>query len=133
MTIVKLFREEVVEGFYRGEFIVLDIEDGVELGNVQHVADFLGKVEQFQFASRVADCGKAADELADARTVEVVDVGKVQDDFLLAMGEEIAHRVAEFPNLVTQDDAPVDVEDGDVRDFAAIDFQRHVRLVVREW
>ena len=77
----------------------LDVEDGVELGNVEDVVDFLGEVEEFEFAAGVADCGEAADEFAHAGAVEIVDVGEVEDDFLLAMGDEIADSVAEGPDL----------------------------------
>ncbi len=38
-----LFGEEVVEGFYGGEFVFLYVEDGVELGDVEDVLDFLGE------------------------------------------------------------------------------------------
>ncbi len=61
-----LFGEEVVEGFYGVELVVLDIEDGVELGDVEDVVNFLGEAEEFEFAPGVADGGVAGDELADA-------------------------------------------------------------------
>ncbi len=38
-----LFGEEVVEGFYGGEFVVFDVEDGVELGDLDDVVDFFGE------------------------------------------------------------------------------------------
>ena len=38
-----LFGEEVVEGFYGVEFVVFDVEDGVELGDIEDVLDFLGE------------------------------------------------------------------------------------------
>ena len=42
-----LFGEEVVEGFYGGEFVVFDVEDGVELGDLDDVVNFLGEAEEF--------------------------------------------------------------------------------------
>ena len=42
-----LFGEEVVEGFYGGEFVVFYVEDGVELGDLDYVVDFLGQAEEF--------------------------------------------------------------------------------------
>jgi hypothetical protein len=38
-----LFCEEVVEGFYGGEFVLFYVEDGVELGYVENVLNFLGE------------------------------------------------------------------------------------------
>ena len=62
-----LFGEEVVEGSHGGEFIVFDVEDGVELGDVEDVIHFLGEVEELEFASGVADGSEAANEFSDAR------------------------------------------------------------------
>jgi hypothetical protein len=55
----KLFGEEVVEGFHGGEFVVFYVEDGVELGDVEDVLNFLGEAEEFEFAACVADGGEA--------------------------------------------------------------------------
>ena len=68
-----LFGEEVVEGFYGGEFVVFDVEDGVELGDVEDVVNFLGEVEELEFSAGIADGGEAADEFSDAGAVEVID------------------------------------------------------------
>ena len=113
-----LLGEEVVERLYGGEFVVFDVEDGVELGDVEHVVDFLGEVEELEFASGVAQGRETGDEFADSGAVEVVDMGEIEDDFLFALCDEIANRVAQFADLGAEDDAPLDVEDGDVRDFA---------------
>jgi hypothetical protein len=117
----RLFGEEVVEGFYGGEFVVFDVEDGVELGDVEDVVDFLGEVEEFEFAAGVADGGEAADEFADAGGIDVIDLGEVEDDFFLAGGDELADGVAELSGFVAEGDASVDVDDGDVADFAGGD------------
>jgi hypothetical protein len=56
-----LLGEEVVEGFYGGEFVVFYVEDGVELGDVEDVLNFFGEAEEFEFAAGVADGGEAGD------------------------------------------------------------------------
>jgi hypothetical protein len=114
----KLFCEEVVEGADGGEFVVFDVEDGVELGDVKDVLHFLGEAEEFELASGFADGGEAADKFSDAGAVDVVDAGEIEDDLLLAFSEEIANGVAEVADFIAKDDAPVDVEDHDVSDFA---------------
>src|ERR1700680_873357 len=40
-TFAHLLGKEVVEGFYGGEFVVFDVEDSVELGDVEDVVNFL--------------------------------------------------------------------------------------------
>src|ERR1700733_13114095 len=113
-----LFGEEVVEGFYGGEFVVLDIEDGVELGDVEDVVNFLGEVEELEFSAGVAGGGEAADEFSDAGAVEVIDVGEVEDDFLFALGDEGTDFIAESADFGAEDETSMNVEDGDVIDFA---------------
>ncbi len=117
----KLFGEEVVEGFYGGEFVVFDVEHGVELGDVEDVVNFFGEAEEFEFAARVADGGEAADQFADAGGVDVIDAGEIEDDFFLAVGDELVDGLAEASGFVAEGDAAVEVEDGDVTDFASGD------------
>ena len=116
-----LFGKEVVEGFYGGEFVVFDVEYGVELSDVEDVMDLLGEVEQFEFAAGVAHGGEAADKFTDPGAVDVVDVGEVEDDFFLAVRDQLMHSVAERADFFTEDDAAVDIDDGDVTDFAGGD------------
>ena len=116
-----LLGEEVVEGFYGGEFVFFDVEDGVELGDIEEVVNFLGEVEEFEVAAGVADGGVAADQFSDAGGVDVIDVGQVEDDFFLAGSDELADGVAEFAGFVAEGDASVEVDDGDVADFAGMD------------
>jgi hypothetical protein len=53
-------------------FVVLHVEDGVELGDLEQVVDFAGQVEQLQLAALVADSGVGAHQLADARAVDLI-------------------------------------------------------------
>src|SRR5580693_3670720 len=113
-----LFSEEVVEGFYGGEFVVFDVEDGVELGDLDDVVNFLGQAEEFQFATSAADGCVAADQFAYAGGIDVIDLREIEDDFFLAIDQELADGVAELSGLVAQGDASDNVDDGDVADFA---------------
>src|ERR1017187_9922709 len=116
-----LFGEEAVEGFYGGEFVIFDVEDGGELGDVGGVANFFGEGGEFEFAAGVADGDEAADEFADAGGVDVVDVGEVENNFLFVGGDELADGVAGLAGFVAESDASVEVDDGDVADFASGD------------
>ena len=42
-------------------FVVFNVENGIELGDLQQVVHFLGQVQQLQFATLVAHGGKGAD------------------------------------------------------------------------
>src|SRR6266496_1593509 len=112
--LLHLLGEEVVEGSDGGKFVILDVEDGVELGDVEDVLDFLGEVEELEFASGVAHGGEAADEFSYAGAVDVVDAAEVEDDLLLAISNKVADSVAEVADFIPENDAAIDVEDGDV-------------------
>jgi hypothetical protein len=120
-----LLREEVVERSDGGEFVVFDVEDRVELGDVEDVVYFLSQVEELELAAGVADRGKAADEFSYARAVDIVNADQVEDNLLLAVGDEGADGVAEIADLIAEHDAASDVEDDDVSDFAGIYLQGH--------
>src|SRR5215469_18336258 len=60
---------ELPERFDRCRLVVLHVEDGVQLGDLQQVMDLLGQVQQLQFPALVADGSVGADQLADPRTV----------------------------------------------------------------
>src|SRR5271170_4421786 len=66
----------------RRRFVVFDVEDGVQLGDLQQIVDFLGQVQQLQFAAAVLDRREGADQFTDARAVDVADVAQVQEDLL---------------------------------------------------
>jgi hypothetical protein len=115
-----LLREEVIEGSYSRELVVFDVEDRVQLGDVKNVVDFLSQVEQFQFAACVTDGREAADELSHSRAIDIVHTGEVENNLFLAVGDKVANGVAEITDFFAQNDAAVNVEDGDVSDFASI-------------
>src|SRR5579871_4676445 len=121
----QLLGEEVIERFHGVKFVVFDVEDGVELGDVEDVFDLLGEIEQLEFAAGVADGGEGADQFADPGAVDVIHLGEVQDDLLLAFAEQIPDGGAEIVNLIAEDDTSAQVQDGDVRHFAGIDGERH--------
>src|SRR5450755_4604119 len=105
ITPAGLLGEEVVEGTHGGEFVVFDVEDGVELGDVEDVVNFLGEVQELQFAAGVADGGEAAHEFSDTGAVEVVDAVEVEDDLFLAFSDQGADGVTESVDFFAEDDA----------------------------
>jgi hypothetical protein len=120
-----LFGEEIIEGFYRREFVILDVEYGVELGHVENVVNFLAEAQELEVAARVPHRGEAADQLAHAGGVDVIDVSQVENNFFLALCNQPVDRVPQLPGFIAQSDAPVDIDDGNVADFACGD--GHVR------
>ena len=68
--------------------------------------NFLGEVEELELPPALRTVVKLPRD-SDARAVEVVDAAEVEDNFLLAFGDQSADGVAEYVNLFRQDDRPV--------------------------
>ena len=49
----------LTKGAHGCSFVVLNVEDGIQLGDLQQVVHFLGQVQQLQFATLVATEVKA--------------------------------------------------------------------------
>ena len=56
----------LLEGTDGAGFVVVDVEDGVELGQLQHIVHLFGEAEQFEACALVLDRGVGADQLAQA-------------------------------------------------------------------
>src|SRR5215469_4231016 len=104
----KLFGERLD----RLAFVVLDVEDGVELGDLEQVVNFLGEVEQLELAALVANGSERADQLADSGAVDVGHVAEVEQDFLLAFGNQVFHRFTQDHAAFAQGDATAHIDDG---------------------
>jgi hypothetical protein len=64
-----VFRREwpdLLERFDRRSFVVFHDEDGVELGDLKQVVDFLSEVQQLEFATLILGGGEGADQFTDA-------------------------------------------------------------------
>src|SRR5260370_11271861 len=83
----------LLERFDRGSFVVFHVEDGVKLGDLQQVVHLLGEVQQLEFATLILGRGEGADQLADSRAVNIVDVLQIQDNLFVAFAQHLAHRV----------------------------------------
>src|SRR5581483_7600712 len=94
-------------------FVVLHVEDGVQLGDLQQVVHFLGEVEQLEFAALVADAGESADQFADAGAVDVINVSEVEQDLLVALGDQVADGVAQDHAAFAEGDTSAQIYDCD--------------------
>src|SRR5437868_7137632 len=76
----------LLERLYGSRLIILNVEDGVQLGDLQQIVDLLGQLQQLQLAALILCGGKGADQFADPRTVDVIHIRQVQQNFLVALG-----------------------------------------------
>src|SRR6266705_2923297 len=59
----------------RSVFVCKHIEDSVQLGDLKKIADFLRQMQQLQVPALILHCREPANQFADPRAVDVVDVG----------------------------------------------------------
>ena len=55
-------------------FVIMNFEDGVELGDLEQVMDPFGEAEEFELAVLAGDGGVAVDKLADAGAIDVANL-----------------------------------------------------------
>ena len=60
------FEMRLLERLYGGGFVVLYVEDGVKLRDLEQIVDLLGEVQQLQFAALILGGGEGAYEFANA-------------------------------------------------------------------
>ena len=119
-------KELAAESSYRRGLVVHYVEDGVQLRILQHVVDLLGQVQQLQLAALVADRSKGPEQGVDARTVNVVDVAQVQQDFLVSLAEQTFDRVAQHRDVFALLETSTQVNDGDAIYLPGACFYAHV-------
>ncbi len=68
----------LAERLHRAGLVISDVEDGVQLGDLQQVMNFLGQVEQFEFSTLVANRGEGADQLTNPRAIYIGHFAQIQ-------------------------------------------------------
>src|SRR5262249_37467455 len=109
----------------RGRFVVLNIENSVELRNLQQVVDLLGQIEQFQVAALVTDRSEGTDQLANAGAVNIGDIAKIQKDFSLSFAEEVLHRLAQHGAAFAQGDTAAQVHNSNAAHLPVASLHGH--------
>src|SRR5665213_2010204 len=106
-------------------FIVENVEDGVELGDLQQVLDLLGQLQQLEGAAGVLDRRQGADQLADAGAVDVIDVRQIEEDLVGTLGQDVAYGVPDGYASLTQHNLSTQIQDCDSVDFPARKLHAH--------
>src|SRR5579864_7677294 len=82
----------------------MHVENRVELGDLQQVFDPLGEIEQPELPSLVGHRGEAGNQLPNSRAVNIRDLAKVQQEFLMVFADHIAQGVAQGTGAFAQGD-----------------------------
>src|SRR5579864_3590554 len=96
-----------------GGFVVFYVENGIKLSDLQQIVHLFGEIEQLQLAALVLGGSESADQFADAGAVDIIDFGQIQHNLLVALGQQIAHGVAQDDAAFAQRDATAGVYNRD--------------------
>src|ERR1700722_8279416 len=117
--------EALAEGLDRAGFVVFHVEHGVQLGDLQQVMNFLGQVEQLEFATLITHGGEGADQLANARAVDIVHIAEVQQNLLLSFGKQVANYILEDDAAFAEGDPAAAIHDGDAVNLTCTGLHAH--------
>src|SRR6185436_1896920 len=95
-------------------FRVVDLEHGVELRELEQFLDALRRVDENQLAVLIRELAEVADQLTDARRVDVVDLREVDDDVRALVLEHILESRREELRALPQFDQTFHVEDREI-------------------
>src|SRR5579875_875366 len=84
----------LLEARNRLRLIVINLEDGEELGDLQQVVHLLGQAQQLQLPPLVRSSCKAAHQFANARAIDVGHIRQIQQNMLLILRQKVADELA---------------------------------------
>ena len=76
-------------------FVVIHVEDGEQLSDDEQVLDFFRQIQKFQLAAAASHRRVVRDQFADAARVDVPYPFQVQQNLLIATGNQITNRAAQ--------------------------------------
>src|ERR1017187_5930989 len=118
----QLLRGETSERF---RFVGVGLENGHQLGDLHQVFHLLLQVQEFHLAASAGDGGIAADHLAQTGTVDVADLGEIQQDVFLFAGQRFPDGIPEIAQGLTKGEPAAHVQNRCLRSLANIDLQAH--------
>lgn len=113
------------EGLDGGGFVILNVENGVELGDLHQVFDFVGEVHKLEFALLLFDAGVGADQIAKAGTVDVIDIGKIEKNFDVSLADQVADYGTQSGALFAEDDSAAEIHNRNVTYLSSAGSQIH--------
>jgi len=103
----------------RGGFVRGDVEYGEEPRDLHEVMHAPREVHQFQLSARAPHGCVGADEFTDPRAVDVIDIAQIEEDFAMALVDQLSNHPPDHGAAFAQRDLPAEIYDRDVADFSA--------------
>jgi hypothetical protein len=93
-------------------------KDGIELGDLQQILHAFSEIEELELALLARDGGVAVDEFSHPGRVDIADLAQIQQEFLVAGGNQILDGIAEKGGTFAEGDATDRIDDGDIANLA---------------
>src|ERR1017187_6343663 len=106
-------------------FVFVNVEDGIQLGDLQQVLHPLVQVEQLQLPAAVGHGGKARYQLADPRAVDIGNVPEVEQDLFLVLPHHVSQGFAKRTGPFAESDSTGHVHHGDVAHLPSSQLNAH--------
>jgi hypothetical protein len=75
--------------------VVKTVEDGMELCDLQQVVEPFGKIEQLDLSVEFPHAYDGADQMCQARAVDVIDIGEIEQNLSMSLSEKITNQFPE--------------------------------------
>lgn len=118
---------EAGDGFGFG---VVDVEDGQQLGDLEHFLELAAKVAEAQGSALGLDTVMGGDERTEPGAVDKSDVVHVEDNFLFSFGHQAFYFFAQRVAFLAEHNAAVQRYHGYAIHFAIRHLQSHVSFLL---
>jgi hypothetical protein len=125
----EVFRGSLTKSFKAGDgglFIFEYLENGQKLGNRQQFLNLLCQVQQLELATGVSYSSVGTDKFANPRAVDVVNIGKIENDFFSIIRKDIPHRIANRHGSFAQCYFASAIQNLNISDCTFFDFHLHL-------
>src|ERR1019366_1503217 len=106
------------------------VEDRIELGDLQQILDAFGQVQQLQSSTLVGDGGETGDQFADARAIDIGDLAQIQQDLIIAFGDQVAQQIAQRTRPFAESNPAGNVHDCYVTYLPGVQFNAHLHSLL---
>jgi len=104
----------VNERFDGRGLVVKALDDSMEFCDLQHVVEPAAKIEQLDFSVEFPDAHEGADQMCQARAVDVIDIGEIEQKLSMSLGEKITNPFAECGAFFASDNAAPEAQNDDI-------------------
>jgi len=105
---------------------VVNIEDGQQLGDLEHFLELAAEVAEPQRSALRLHAVMRGDESAEAGAVNKSHVVHIEDNFLFSFSDQAFYFFAQGVAFLAEDNAPVQCHHGHAIHFAVCHLQGHV-------